>query len=465
MKDNGNDYLIYPKWAITEFPDDLVSKTEIIIGEDGCSSCNLAVGDIDGDGLDEIATPISIGEEDCIRLYRGDGSLVWENTDVQLYHAYYNDRRKPEGGIGHMWYKRKHRHVLTEIVDFDHDGKMEVVVGDGPVYVLDGATGAIKKTFDLGGLMPLWEVVYDSKRGHNILFATVDDKKQGPRVTAVTPEGETLWSKPTPGKGFCDCMHNGDLNADGRLEVGFSVEEANEFRIMDLDGNVIWRKNTFEELGDDEHVDDFVIEHILPLEEDEKAQIFMAPGPNLVKADGEILWQKDDDQVHHAQKAMAVKLFPETPGMSLFTAASYRRKAHLLDYKGNELWNYDNFTKSRPAYCSDRHGEAIGRLTTACTAVDWNGNGSPLIAVFEGGGLPDSELQRRKNPIPPDQLRRFVHFLDRDGNPQMIFPIEDYMGCAIPGRLISSKRQSIVCSSNVTPRIFIFSKKEDLTAG
>ena len=39
-------------------------------------TCNPAVADVDGDGLDEIAVPFNRGEEDVIALLRGDGSVV-----------------------------------------------------------------------------------------------------------------------------------------------------------------------------------------------------------------------------------------------------------------------------------------------------------------------------------------------------------------------------------------------------
>ncbi len=129
---HGNEYLEFPLGTDGSFPENEVKRTEIVLGRDTVNTCDIAMADVDGDGLDEIATPLTIGERDCVRLYRGDGTLVWNNNDVRLYHAFYHDPAPPTGGIAHMWHRSKHRHVLTEITDLDGDGKLEVIVGDGP---------------------------------------------------------------------------------------------------------------------------------------------------------------------------------------------------------------------------------------------------------------------------------------------------------------------------------------------
>ena len=457
---SGNDYLEFPLGTDGSFPESEVIRTEIVLGEDTVNTCNIAIADVDGDGLDEIATPLTIGEDDCVRLYRGDGTLLWDNTDVRLYHAFYDDPARPAGGMGHMWHKSKHRHVLTEITDFENDGKPEVIVGDGPVYVLDALTGDVKSVLDLGGRAALWNVVHDPQRSTNLLIATADHRDKGPRVAALDPAGQEIWALATPGKGFCDCMHHGDLNLDGRPEIGFSVEEVREFWVIDCDGNLLWKKNVTEELGDDPHVDDFLIDRILPEDRIKGNQLLLVTGPNLLDQNGNIIWARED-RMHHAQKVLAANFHPERPGKEVYTVESFRRHAHLLTCDGEPIWEYDNFTRARNGYEYEdpRLGPAIGRLTTAGDLIDWSGNGKVEIVQAEMGGESSSPSRPRRTPIPQESIRRFMHILDRDGKPVSIFPIDDSPMCARAARATASPGEDIVMVGHTNSRIHIFSRQ------
>jgi len=454
----GNAYLEFPAGADLDFPEDKIERRVIVLGEDTTNTCNIAIADADGDGLDEIATPLTIGEDDCVRLYRGDGTLVWQNDAVRLYHGFYNDPSCPDGGMSHMWHKRKHRHVLTEIVDFDDDGALEVVVGDGPIYVLDALSGAVKTVLDLGGRVALWNVVYDGARGTHILVACADDQGRGPRVVGMTAAGDELWTLPTPGKAFCDCMHHGDLDLDGRPETGFSVQETGEFWIVDCDGNLLWKKHVPTELGDDPHVDDFLIDRVSPEGLVDGNQVLLVTGPNLLDKNGAVLWCRGND-LHHAQKVLAANLHDELPGKEVYTVESYRRRAHLLDSSGDTLWEYDNFTRARPAYASDHPeiGQAIGRLTTAGDLIDWSGNGKTEIAQAEI--LIEPGPHKRRKDVPPEALKRFMHVLDKHGQAVSIFPIDHSPMCALAANVTPSPGEDIVTVGHRTSRMYIYSKK------
>ena len=452
----GNDHLEVPAGVDGSFPHDEVEKREIVLGEDTVNTCNIAMADVDGDGLDEIATPITIGEDDCVRLYKADGQLLWNNTEVALYHAFYGDPSRPPGGMAHMWHKIKHRHVLTEIVDFDGDGSLEVVVGDGPIHVLDALTGDVKGLIDLRGRVALWNVVHDPRRGMNLLVATSDDKERGPRVLAVDPSGEEVWSIPTPGECFCDCMHHGDLTLDGRPEIGLSVEEAGEFWVIDCDGNLLFKRHVPSELGDDPHIDDFRIDQILPEGRVEGNQLLLVTGPNLLDKDGNILWT-GQDRFDHAQKVLAANFQPERPGKEVYTVESFMRRAHLLTCDGEPIWMYDNFTRTREGYDHPERGRAIGRLTTAGDLIDWSGNGKVEIVQSEMGGL-DAHGARKE--IPAESMRWFMHILDRDGNAVQIFPIDDSPMCALAANVTPSPTDDIVMVGHHNSRIHIFSRRE-----
>lgn len=453
----GNDFLEFPHGADGSFPEREIECREIVLGEDTTNTCNIAIADVDRDGLDEIATPLTIGDEDCVRLYRGDGTLLWNNTDIRLYHAFYSDPTAPSGGISHMWHKSKHRHVLTEICDCDQDGKLEVVVGDGPIYVLDAPTGRVKFMFDLGGRVALWNVVPDPGRRLNMLVACADDSRKGTRVVALNTDGEEIWTIPTPGKGFCDCMHHGDLDLDGRPEIGFSIEEAKAFWVVNCDGEILWKKNIHEELGDDPHIDDFLIDSIRPKGCGEGNQLLLVTGPNLLDKDGHIIWS-GKDRFHHPQKVLAANLHPERQGKEVYTVESFRRHAYLLTCDGETIWEYNNFTQARKGYEYEdpRLGRAVGRLTTAGDLIDWSGHGERTeIVQAEMGGVSG----KRHKEIPPEAVRRFAHVLDRNGQPVSIFPIDDSPMCARAAKVTASPGEDIVIVGHTTSRIYIYSKK------
>ncbi len=451
---SGNKYLDFPFGTDGSFPVREVKRREILLGEDTTNTCDIAIADVDGDGLDEIAIPLTIGEEDCVRLYRGDSTLLWENAGIKFYHAFYNDPACPPRGLGHMWYKSKHRHVLTKICDFDGCGKPEVIVGDGPVYVLDAGTGNVKSIFDLGGMAALWDILYDPERNINILLACVNDLEKGPRAVAVSPCGRELWSIRTPGRIFCDCMHHGDLDRDGKPEAGFSIEEAGEFWVVDCDGKILWKKNVPRELGDDFHVDDFLIASILPEGRTDGNQLLLAVGPNLLDKNGNILWS-GKGFFHHAQKVIAADLLPDLPGKEVYTVESYKRNAWLLTCDGEIIWKYDNFTKARQGYEDARRGLAVGRLTTAGDLINWSGSGKTEIVQAEMGGIGG----KRMKEIPEEAVRRFAHIIDSNGKAVCVFPIDDSPMCARAARVTDSPGEDIVIVGHTTSRIYIYTKQ------
>jgi len=456
----GNEYLEFPEGADGTFPEDEIAVCEIVLGEDTTNTCNIAIADVDGDGLEEIATPLTLGEDDCVRLYRGNGELAWENEEVRLYHAYYNDREPPPRGLAHMWHRTKHRHVLTEIVDLDGDGRLEVIVGDGPLYVLDARTGDTKRTLDLNGRVALWNVVYDPTRKAYLLAATADDRDRGPHLVALDPEGREVWALPTPGRVFVDCMHHGDLDGDGRPEIGFSIEEAREFWLVDCDGNLRWKKHVSKELGDDPHVDDFLIDQVLPEERIAGRQLLLVTGPNLLDTDGHVLWTRRDD-LDHAQKVLAADLQPDRPGKEVYTVESFRRRAFLFTCDGEPIWCYDNFTRVREGYEHENpeRGRAIGRLTTAGDLINWSGRGKVEIVQPEMGGAHGFGRGPRRRDVPPEAVRRFAHVLDRDGNPVAIFPIDCSPMCARACNVTPSPTDDLVMVGHHTSRMYVYSRK------
>jgi hypothetical protein len=287
--------------------------------------------------------------------------------------------------------------------------------------------------------------------------ACADTRRIGPRAAAIDPAGDEVWSIPTPGKGFCDCMHHGDLDMDGRPEIGFSVEEAKEFWVINCDGNILWKKNIPKELGDDPHIDDFLIDRILPEDRMAASELLLVTGPNLLDQHGNIIWSRRDT-FHHAQKVIAANLHPERPGKEVYTVESYRRHAFLLTCDGETIWDYDNFTRAREGYehTDPRLGRAIGRLTTAGDLINWSGNGKVEIVQSEMGGVTG---RPRRKPIPPKSIQRFMHILNRDGGAVCLFPIEDSPMCARAANVTPSPTDDIVMVGHDSSRIYIYSRR------
>ena len=444
-------FLEFPTGCDGTFPSDHVLRREIHLGHDTINSCNIALEDVDGDGLQEIAIPITRGETDSVRLYRGDGSLLWENTHVRFYHAFYADPSPTT--VGHMWYRSAHRHLLTEICDFDGDGQFEVVVGDGPIYVLDAADGHIKTTLDLGGGVALWTVIEPHPGRPRLLIATVDERCGSPSVVAVDATGQIAWRLPTPGRAFCDCIRAGDLTGDGAPEIGFSMDDVHQFWLIDSTGRVLWTKDVPKDLGPDRHVDDFVIDRVLPSGAPDGKQVFIAPGPNLLDADGNVIWTHRD-RFDHVQSTKAADIYPERPGKELYTVESFRLRSHLLSCDGELLWTYDNFSQVKEGLDES----VVLRLTTAGDILNWSGKGrceivQAEIATFRGDGV-----------APDEPVTLTIRVLDRDGQEVALFPYEDdpargFVGamCARAAHVTDSPGDDVVVVTHNSGRILIFS--------
>ena len=411
----SDDLMIPPDGARPSVDASRVRVTEIPMGPENITTCDIALGDLDGDGLEEIATVLTAGEDDSVRAYRGTGELLWENTDVRLYHAFYGDRERSR--VPHMWYRIRHRHVLTKALDWDGDGSPEVLVGDGPVYVLDGETGRTLQTIDLKGSVPLWTVAVDESSGP-LLIATVDRKAEGGHLVAVRPDGSTAWSQPLPGQAFCDCMLAGALGPEGRTVVGFSIEDVRLFRIVDLAGKTWWELNVREDLGEDDHVDDFIFAPVLP--ETKENQIASGTGPALIGGDGKVLWSLRD-LIDHGQAARAGNFLPDVPGMQLFFVDSLVGRTYLTSAFGQVLWTYQNYSRVRP----DLKDKALHRLSNKVDVIHWSAPDRDEIVLGE-------IVRLREDRLPEGLMTLYVTVLDGEGRVVDRLPFQDAPG---PGAL------------------------------
>ncbi len=406
-------------------------------------SCNPAVGDVDGDGLDEMIVPWNRGEEDIISCYRGDGALVWEITDAPFYHGAYDDDHLYSGS--HWHYRSRHRHFLTEVLDFDGDGELEVVVGLGPIHVLDATTGALKRTIDLDGLAMIWSTVRLDAAGSMGIVAGVNHHREYGSVMAVDSSGSLLWEERMPGMSFEDFLKCGDLTGDGVDEVGYSMADAERFEVRRADGELLWAKHVPSEVGDDTHVDDFYIGEVLG----EGRQLLTSTGCCLFDEAGGLIWTLDD-QIEHGQ----VVKFGHPPGAEdglIYLNSKTERYAWGITPQGEFLWEQRNFSQ-----------QSDGRilLTAATTWADWSAPGSCEIV--------QSELVRGKDELEPykgQPATLHLNVLDAHGNEVAKLPYVDTVAgrgfngamCCVAGHMVTPDRNDLMVLTHNTGELIVYS--------
>ncbi|MCS6797627.1 MAG: VCBS repeat-containing protein [Myxococcota bacterium] len=142
---------------------------------------NLAAGDLDGDGRNEI---VGIGRFSGTYAFRSDASLMWESA-----HPTVSER-------GHRW-ARSVSGAVT-LADLEGDGHVDVVVGR---TVLDGRTGAHRWTGPEGTGRAVNQFL-----GPISCVADLDDDGVQEVIaghTAFRADGTVMWNVPEEGDGFC----------------------------------------------------------------------------------------------------------------------------------------------------------------------------------------------------------------------------------------------------------------------
>ncbi len=414
----------------------------ITLGERTVNTCNIALADLDGDGLEEIVVPHNRGETDVVAAFRGDGSRLWETTDVRFYHAHYGDNERYRGS--HWHYRSYHRHLLSAVGDVDGDGRPEAVVGDGPVYVLDGASGAIKQTLDLDGCAQCWALGRLEPSAPPAIVATVNHHGRSGTLVAVRASGERLWEHPTPGMSFEDKLICGDLNADGLDETAFSMADVARFEVRDPAGEVLWAKHVPEEIGEDTHVDDLLIAPLL----DGRPHLATSTGGCLFDVEGHLV-RTLRNRIDHGQKIACAR----PPGFAapvLYLNSKTGGRAYLVTAEGEVLWEYASFssTPDRRIY-----------LTTAADWVDWTGLGSREIVQSE------IVVPAADAPVTPgERLTLYLTILSPRGEALAVLPHEDTLSrgfngamCARAGHVRTRDRQDIVVVTHNSSEVLIFS--------
>jgi hypothetical protein len=164
--------------------------------------CSPVVADVDNDGRMEII----IGA----RAYNHDGSIAWTNT--QVYANWNNDYDS-----------------APAVADLDGDGNPEVVLVRGRIYVLDGATGALKASMAVpgggGGAPNLADFDGDGKPdigvagGQNYVAVKYTTTNNIPTLT-------TLWQTPIHDySSATSAASTFDFNGDNVADIVYNDEQ------------------------------------------------------------------------------------------------------------------------------------------------------------------------------------------------------------------------------------------------
>lgn len=408
-------------------------------------TCNPAVGDVDGDGLDEIAVPFNRGEEDVVALFRGDGSVVWETTDAPFYHAVYDDGYLYD--LSHWHYRSRHRHLLTEIVDIDGDGQLEVVVGLGPIHILDAATGALKRTIDLDGLAMIWALAHLQAGGPPAIVAAVDHHREFGTVIALDGLGGILWQHRTVGQSFEDFMFADDLTGDGIDEIAFSMRTAERFEVRNAEGEVLWCKHVPTAIGLDTHVDCVMIGEF----QAGSRQLVTSTGGCMFDAEGTLLWTLCD-RIEHGQHLLRIDT-PDGDEPLIYLNSKTERYAWGVTPRGEIAWEQREFSRRSP--------DGRITLTSACDNVSWSAPGAAEVV--------QSEIliphDRANLPAPEGApLTLYLTILDAAGRVMARLPYDDVLEpgfngamCAVACHAVTRDRSDIVVLTHNCGEMLIFS--------
>jgi len=172
----------------------------------------VVAGDVDGDGAVDIVSAENFNEVDthytsAVAAQRLDGSVIWRwgNPDVGR--------------------KNWHHDVACQIVDWDGDGKNEVVVSaETAIVELDGATGAEKRRIPLEKGASDCLVFCDLSGVGRPTDVLAKDRYEN--IWAYNRAGELLWHVNRPG-GYRTAHQPRPMDIDGdghdELMAGFAM--------------------------------------------------------------------------------------------------------------------------------------------------------------------------------------------------------------------------------------------------
>lgn len=211
--DNGHVYCLnnagQVKWRYDEF------------APYGRSGPNIA--DLNGDGKGEVLiTRSNVGNATCLIAIDHTGRLVWRTQDVM------------QG------------YVSNAVVDFENDGRLEVLHGDKGNYLYcENADGSRRWKVELGGRGLFWAPAVADIDGDGSLDAVAglrgEDPVSGACVYVVGSDG-TIEHRLDLGNGANAAPAIGDIDGDGQLEIVVSTQGPSQIQCISFGaaGRVAW---------------------------------------------------------------------------------------------------------------------------------------------------------------------------------------------------------------------------------
>ncbi len=349
---------------------------------------NLRVGDLDGDGDNEIvlAQPRSYLGSDNFCMVSSltaldlDGQVLWQVGDVT--------------GRAH----ETTADLCFQLHDIDGDGRAEVIYAhDFSLNIADGATGETRLSVptpptcppEAAGAYPMARVIGDSLHFCDLAGSgrkdTIVLKDRYTQAWVYDASLKLLWDH------RCQTGHypaSYDLDGDGREELMLG------YTLLSPDGEVLW------ELDADDHADSIVM---APIRADGPPLITLAgsdAGFFLLDAQGETLCHH---AIGHAQTICVARLRADQPGLQVAV---------------NTYWGAPGITM-----ILDEHGQVLAEFEPmhyACLLqpVNWTHDDTDLLLLSshpQEGGMIDG------------YGRRVVMFPD-DGHPVLCTDVKDLDG-------------------------------------
>jgi len=301
----------------------------------------VVAGDLDNDGAVEIVSAENFNEGDthftsAVAAQKLDGTVLWT------------------WGRPHIGRKVWHHDVACQIIDWDGDGKNEVVVCDEDAIVeLDGATGEEKRRIPIQKGATDCIVFCDlSGKGRptDVLVKTRYD-----HIWAFNQAGEALWDIAMPG-GYRTAHQPVpmDIDGDGRDEIMAG------YALLNHDGTVRW---VFESKATDLHRGHLdcarVMRHAEDLE-DVRIALTCCGAENIavVNGHGKTIWEFPG---HHFESIQVGNIVPGVPGPQILADIDHRPPGE------GPLWVFD------------ADGKRLGQIMTPYARhhrlLDWTGDG------------------------------------------------------------------------------------------